>query len=129
MNKLKTLKEDIENIEITYDYEESYTNLYKTVIDYMNETQEWRFEYLFDRFISYEIAEEIAKRELEKGGLDRLKYYLGDTDFYMNDLFIIDAYGNLENVYKEDLEDLKDEILDAIKYELKEEIWIQESAF
>ena len=64
---LKELKEKIENIEITYDYEETYSNLYNTCIDYMNETQDWSFEDLFDDIIDYDLAEDRAKWELENG--------------------------------------------------------------
>lgn len=119
--KLKELKEKIENIEITYDYDETYNDIYNNVIDYENETQDFDLEYLFEDFIDYEIAEERAKYELEHGGLERLKYYINDTNFYMNDIFKINGYGNLENVYKEDLDMLKEEILQEIDEKLKEE--------
>lgn len=114
MNKLNELKKKIENIKITYDYEETYNNLYNTIIDYENETQDWDFEYLFEDFIDYEIAEGRAKWELENGGLERLKYYINDTRFYNEEIFRIDAYGNLHNIYKDDLEYLKSEIIDII---------------
>lgn len=115
MNKLKELKEKIEKIEITYDYDKTYSDLYNTVIDYMNESKDWSFEDLFEDFIDYEIAEDRAKWELENGGLERLRYYINDTSFYDQEIFRIDGYGNLKNIYKEDLEDLKSEILDKIE--------------
>ena len=104
----------IENIEITYDYDETYTNLYNTCIDYMNNTQDWSLEYLFEDFIDYETAELYAKQQLEDGGLIRLYYFLGDANLN-NDLFKINGYGNLTDVYKDDLEWLKDEILNTLK--------------
>lgn len=115
MDKLKELKEKIENIEITYDYEETYNNLYNTCIDYMNDTQDWDFEDLFNDFINYEIAEEIAEEKLKRGGLERLRYYINDTTFFDSEIFKIDGYGNLSNVYKDDLECIKEEILDTIE--------------
>lgn len=119
MKKVKELKERIENVEINYDYEESYTNLYNTVIDYMNETQDFDLEYLFEDFIDYETAEEIAKNELNNGGLLRLQCYLGDTN--LNDeIFKIDGYGNLENITIDDLNNLKDEIIENINDKLGE---------
>lgn len=119
MKKLKELKERIENVEINYNYEESYTNLYNTVIDYMNDTQDFDLEYLFEDFIDYETAEEIAKNELNNGGLLRLKYYLGDTN--LNDeIFKLDGYGNLENITIDDLNNLKDEIIENINDKLGE---------
>ena len=119
MKKLKELKERIENVEINYKYEESYTNLYNTVIDYMNDTQDFDLEYLFEDFIDYETEEEIAKNELNNGGLLRLNYYLGDTN--LNDeIFKLDGYGNLENITIDDLNNLKDEIIENINDKLGE---------
>lgn len=119
MKELRELKERIENIKIDYDYEESYTNLYNTVIDYMNDTQDFDLEYLFENFIDYETAEEIAKNELNDGGLIRLQYYLGDTN--LNDeIFKLDGYGRLENIDIDDLNNLKDEILKNINDKLAE---------
>ena len=119
MKELRELKERIENIKIDYNYEESYTNLYNTVIDYMNDTQDFDLDYLFEDFIDYETAEEIARNELQNGGLVRLSYYLGDTN--LNDeIFKLDGYGNLENITIDDLNNLKDEILENIDYKLAE---------
>lgn len=119
MKELKELKERIENVKINYNYEESYTNLYNTVIDYMNDTQDFDLEYLFEDFIDYETAEEIAKNELNNGGLLRLNYYLGDTN--LNDeIFKLDGYGNLENITIDDLNNLKDEIIENINDKLAE---------
>ena len=120
---LKELKNKIEEIKITYDYdyEEIYSNLYNTCIDYMNETQDFDLDYLFEEFINYEEVEERAKYELENNGLMRLQYFLGDTTFYMQNLFRINAYGNLENVTRKDLEILKEELIDNIDNKLESE--------
>ena len=119
MKELKEVKERIENIKISYNYEESYTNLYNTVIDYMNDTQDFDLEYLFEDFIDYETAEEIARNELNNGGLIRLRCYLGDAN--LNDeIFKLDGYGNLENITIDDLNNLKDEILENINTKLAE---------
>lgn len=118
MERLEQLKNDIEKVEITYDYEESYNNLYNTVINYMNDGQDFDFEYLFEDIISYDLAEEMAKNELENGGLVRLYYFLGDANFN-NDLFRINGYGNLEDINKDDLDFLKEQLLDAINEKLE----------
>lgn len=118
--KLEELKNKIEEIEITYDYEDTYNNLYNTVIDYENDTQDWDFDYLFKEYVSYDLAEDIAKNELENGGLVRLYYFLGDANLN-NDMFRINGYGNLEDINKDDLEYLKDEILNIIDNKLEEE--------
>lgn len=119
MKELKELKEKIENIEISYDYEEVYTELKNTVIDYMNDTQDWDFDSIGEDIIDYEFAEMQAKNELENGGLIRLYYFLGDANLN-NELFRINGYGNLEDIDIDDLNNMKEEILDLINDKLEE---------
>lgn len=119
MEKLRELKERVENIEITYDYEETYCNLKNAVIDYMNDTKDWDFDTIGEDIIDYELAEEQAKHELEQGGLIRLYYFLGDANLN-NNLFKVDGYGNLEDIDISDLEYMKEEILDLINDKLSE---------
>lgn len=119
VKELKKLKERVESIEITYNYEEVYCDLKNATIDHMNETQDFDFETIGEDIIDYETAEQQARYELENGGLLRLYYYLGDA--YLNsDLFKINGYGNLENVDIEDLKNMKEEILDMIDYKMRE---------
>lgn len=121
MKELRELKERIENIESNYDYSNYYTKLYNTTIDYMNDTQDWNFEYLFQDIIDYDLAEEYARQELENGGLIRLYYFLGDANLN-NDIFRIDGYGNLTDVNKDDLDYIKDTIIDEISKKLESEV-------
>ena len=116
---LEELKNKIENIEIDYDYDTTYRNLYDACNDYMNESQKWDFDYIFEDFIDYDTAEEIAKQELENGGLIRVYYMLGDANLN-NELFKINGYGNLEDVDIDDLRYIKEEILEVINDKLKE---------
>ena len=118
MKRLEQLKNDIEKVEITYNYEESYNNLYNEVIDYMHDTQDFDLDYLFEDFVSYDTVEEMAKNELENNGLIRLYYFLGEANLN-NDLFRINGYDNLEDITKEDLEFLKEQILDTINEKLE----------
>lgn len=119
MKKLEELKERIEGVESSYDYEEYYTELRNITIDYMNDTQDFDLDYLFEDFVDYELAEERAKHELEEGGLIRLYYFLGDANLN-NEMFWIDGYGNLRDITKEDLDNLKEEILYNINDKIKE---------
>lgn len=120
MESLKELKERIEEVQIDYDYEQCYHELYNIAIDYMNETQDWSLEDYFNEIIDYELAEEIAKREIEQGGLIRLYYFLGDANLN-NSLFRIDGYGNLEDLEKNDIDYLKETLLEEIENKIKEE--------
>ena len=119
--ELLNLRKNIENINIDYTrlYEDIYNDIYNIVIDYENNTQDFDFDYLFEDIIDYDSAEEKAKWELENGGLIRLYYFLGDANLN-NNLFKIDGYGNLKDIYIDDLTTLKEDILDNIDLKLKE---------
>ena len=121
MKRLEELRNEIENIEVSYDYENTYSSLYNAVIDYMNDTQDFDLEYVFENIISYDLAEEMAKAELENGGLVRLYYFLGNANMN-NDIFRINGYGNLEDIEYNDLQDLKDELLDEIDQKISDSI-------
>ncbi len=119
---LEEFKKNIEDIEITYDYDETYTNLRNTTIDYMNESQDWDFDRLFEDIVDEEIVEEMAKHELEEGGLARLYYFMGDVNPNCESIFRIDGYGNLASIDKDDLSYIKDEILEEIDRKLEDEL-------
>lgn len=111
---LKKLLQKIESIEITYDYEETYNNLYNACADFGNDSGCWELDSLFEDYYSYDTVEEIAKHELETGGLLRLHYFLAGSEL-RNEIFRINAYGNLEDIHKDDLDFLKEDIIDKIK--------------
>lgn len=118
---LKELKEKIENFNIGYDYEQNYCELYNAVIDYENETNNYiGLSELFNDFVNYDFAEEIARNELDNGGLIRLYYFLGDANLN-NNIFKINVYGNLEDINIDDFNYLKDELLELINDNLEEE--------
>lgn len=119
-NKLKELKNKIEEIDVTYNYNQTYIDLLNACIEFQNETQCWEFEELFNDIIDYEMAEEMAKNKLKEGGLIRLYYFMGACNFY-NDIFRINGYGNLEDISIDDLKYLKDEILEKIEELISEE--------
>ena len=120
MEKLKELKETIENIKSSCDYDIYYTKLKNATIDYMNDTKDWDFYSIFDDIIDYKIAEDIANHKLKNGGLIKLYYFLGDANIN-NDIFKIDDYGNLKDVDGDDLNDIKEQIIDLINEKLKNE--------
>ena len=116
----KQLKDYIENYDLSFNngksLEEDYNELYNTCVDYMNKSQDWSIEECFNDYLDYYTAEEYAKSELENGGLVRLYYFLGNANCN-NDLFKIDGYGNLEDITLNDLEVLKDDILEVLDNE------------
>lgn len=114
--KKEELIEYLKNYKITYDYEEDYNNIYNACTDYMNNTQDWSIESCFEDIITYDLAEDIAKAELERGGLIRLYYFLGDANCNYS-LFRINGYGNLEECSKEDLEYLIKDIIERLEEE------------
>ena len=105
LNKIEQINLD----DYSKDIDELYCDIYNAIIDYENESQDFSLEYLYEDIITYETAEEIAKMELDKGGLIRLYYFLGDANLN-NTLFRIDGYGNLEDFDRNDLRDLKQNI-------------------
>ena len=113
MTKIE-LKEYLENYSKTYDIEEDYRNIYNACIDYMNDTQDFSLEYIFENIIDYDLAEEIAKNEIDNGGLIRLYYFLGDANLN-NSIFKINGYGNLEDFISYDLDLLIDELLNNLE--------------
>ena len=118
---IKELKESIEGIAIGYDYEAVYAELWNTMADYWNENQNWIGEEQFNDFVSYDFAEELAKQELESGGLVRLYFFMGDVNFASCDLLKFDGYGNLTEADINDLENLKEGLLEDIDEEIEEE--------
>lgn len=118
---IKELKEAVENIEITYDYGKTYSELYNVMIDAWNNGLCYDSDELFTEYIGYDTAEEIAEMELRESGLIRLYYFLGDVNIAAYDVFRINGYGNLEEVHFDDLQNLKDELLDYIEDEMEED--------
>lgn len=115
--EIKTKEELIDYLndyEITYDYDQDYRDIYNACADYMNNTQDCEIEDCFNDYIDYDLAEEYAKHELDTGGLVRLYYFMGNCNFNDN-LFRLNAYNNLEEITKEDLECLKEDIIDRLK--------------
>ena len=117
---LQEYRDKVADIEVNYDYDKTYSDLYNVAYEYMEEYNDYDLEYLFEEYIDYDLAEEMAKHELEEGGLARLYYFLGDANCN-NDLFRVDGYGNLSDIGKDDLDYLKEEILSNIEDKLNTE--------
>lgn len=96
-NQIEEAKKQLNN----YNYYKCYNILY-------NICEETGKEWLIDDIATSEEAEEIAKNELERGGLDRLFYFLSMDN--LADLYKVNGYGNLENIDKSDLMDIIEEL-------------------
>lgn len=118
--KLKELKEKVENIEISYDYEQTYCDLINATIDYQNDTQTWDFEYIFEEFIDDELLEQAIQYNLKEYGVWAVRNLLDDIK-YDDGIYKVDAYGYGHNITVEDLEYIKEQIIDIINDKLEEE--------
>ena len=114
--KLINFKKEIENIELTYNYEKTYCDLINATINYQNDTQNWIFEYIFEDYIS----EADLKYLIQDKELWEIRNILENATTEA-DFFKIDAYGYAYNLEYSDLEYIKEEILSTIENELNEE--------
>lgn len=119
-DRLLKLKEEIEKIEINYDFEDVYCNLRNTTIDYENETQDFLFDYVFDEYCDNEILQYMVDNNLKKYGIWAVKNLLDGIDDECG-IYKIDSYGYGYDVTESDLQDIKEEILDIIESELESE--------
>lgn len=109
---ISSLKEIKANL--SYDTDSDLTEIYNACIDYMNETQDWKIESVFEEYLSSDIAEDYLKHELDNWWIFRLYYAMwecrGNCDWYR-----LNAYWNLEEIEKCDLECTIDEIIDRLE--------------
>lgn len=92
---IKTAKELIED----YRLEEAIECLMNSSDEVYDFLTEYGIEHI-------DTIEEIAKNEIEQGGLARMSYFVGDTNFNNDEYYIINGYGNIENIDKDFLEGL-----------------------
>ena len=118
-NKLLELKENLKN----ETNEGNYCNLTTLLIDFDNEDN--NEYYMYDRLLEYyelvpddELLQDVVMYQLREYGLSRLRCFLGNTSD--DDIYLVDAYGNLENVNDEKFEEIIDFLVDEINLELDE---------
>lgn len=115
--------EKLKNIEMTHDNETNYTNLYNFITDFEEVTEICDLEEtdFYNNVITFDTLEEMAKRELETGGLERLYYFLPkEYNPYLDNIFYINVYGNVENITSELMGTFKEELIEYIEDIIKE---------
>lgn len=119
IEELRKVKENLKN---NYD-EKNYCDMINAMIDYDNESQDNL--YLYDNamehynFIDNEILEQYITSELKEYGVERIRYILGDT--VNSEVYILDAYGNLENVNDGIFEDCIDQAIETLEKAIVED--------
>ena len=116
--KLQELKKELEDIEITYDYEATFCKLKNATIDFMNDTQEFFLEGFFEDYFDEETLSYLVKYNLEEHGLWAVQNLLSDIKQYEG-IYMVDAYGYGHDVTYNDLEDLKSELIFEIESRLR----------
>ena len=111
--RLKQLKNEVEKIEIGYDYESVYCDLINATIDYQNDTQKWDFEWIFEDYIDDELLKYQIEYNLKEFGVWAVRNLLDDIKDE-NGIYRVDAYGYGHDITTEDLNDIKQNILDTI---------------
>ena len=94
--------------------EEKFKKIYDLSQDWMRETKNYDIESCFDDYYNYETVEERTKNELERGGLERLYYFLQPVDNLNAEYFRVNAYGNLSNIDDYDIYYLVEDITSKI---------------
>lgn len=114
IKQLENLKENLSS----KTNEQNYCDLVNTLIDYDNENQTYLYDTLreFYEFIDEELLEYLIQEE-SKNGLTRLRCFINDT--YDDDIYLLNAYGNLENVNDDTFSSAIDEMIDYINDNIK----------
>lgn len=123
MKELMEVKKKLEYLKsnLSYDVDDNYCDLVNTLIDYDNKTQGENNIYLYDLlqehydFIDNDLLEYTIREEL-KNGIERLRCFLNDT--YSDTLYLINAYGNLENVDNDTIKEAIDFMIDEVDFKL-----------
>ncbi len=93
MTKTKELLKKAKTLLNKYDF-----NGCIQLLDEIDEDREYTGDIIGD-----DLIDEMAKSELEKGGIQRLFHFMG-TYTPSDDYHLLDGYGNLQRIEKEDLE-------------------------
>lgn len=111
IEQLKILKEDL-----SYDMEKNYCDIWNACADFDNEHSG---SYITDKIIGYDfVTEDLLEYIVKENATDisRLRCFIGNT--YDADIYMLDGYGNLQNVEESDFENLIDDIVSDLQYDI-----------
>ena len=93
-----------------YKLEEAYGELWN------NFANEYSIQYKFDEYISIDLINcMIEDKSTGWETIEDIYFRIRNIDFMNENIFYIDAYGNLRNITKEDMEILFDEIYEIVE--------------
>lgn len=124
----KLIKETIKKLEelkdnLNFDNEKNYCDMVNIMIDYDNKAQDDL--YLYDtvretvEFIDEETLPYYIESQLKEFGINRIIYMVGMVE-YIDSIYKVNAYGNLENVDNSDFIYCIDETIERLKEKLGE---------
>lgn len=111
IEQLKILKEDL-----SYDMEKNYCDIWNACADFDNEHSG---SYITDKITGYDfVTEDLLEYIVKENATDlsRLRCFIGNT--YDADIYMLDGYGNLQNVEESDFENLIDDIVSDLQYDI-----------
>lgn len=111
IEQLKNLKADL-----SYDMEKNYCDIWNACADFDNEHSG---SYLTDKITEYDfVTEELLEYIVKENATDlsRLRCFIGKT--YDADIYMLDGYGNLQNVEDSDFENLIDDLVSDLQYDI-----------
>lgn len=108
LDRINTAKATIRNVECLYE------EIFDAIYDYINATDRWDLEELFDDYADHERVEDLITKELEEGGFERV-YFLLEGVTALRDVYKIDNYGNLEHLDMSDINGLIECIKEAVE--------------
>lgn len=121
IEKAKKYIEDLEELKdnLSYDYEENYNKILEIANNFDNDFEDIYLTDIFynSDFITEDDATDRLEQELKDYGLDRARCFINDTT--EDTIYKLDGYGNLENVCTSDFENVIDDMIDEIKYNLE----------
>lgn len=112
VERLSDMKSNLDG----FDMSKNYAEIWNACADFDNEHRD---SYLTDKITGYDFVDDELLEYIVKENatdLSRLRCFIGDT--YDADIYMLDGYGNLQNVEVSDFENLLDDLISDLQYEI-----------